>query len=116
MGEKRLHWRAEIAGEDEEWDAEIVEQVPDNRIAWRSTSGAPNAGQVVFSPRQGDQTEVFLQLQYEPRGMVENVGDALGMVKARVKGDLMRFKDFIEHRQQPTGGWRGEIHGGSKTS
>jgi uncharacterized membrane protein len=106
-----LEWTAEIAGVDKTWTAEIVEQVPDQRIAWRSTSGAPNAGIVTFQPR-GESTHVSLRLEAEPEGAVESAGDSLGFLDRQVKGDLERFKEFIEQRGVPTGAWRGEIHGG----
>ncbi|MGH7232636.1 MAG: SRPBCC family protein [Nitrospiraceae bacterium] len=109
MSDKRLHWRAEIAGKDEEWDAEITEQVPDRRIAWRSTTGAANAGVVTFHQLSNDTSKVMLQLDYDPKGFVENVGDAIGVVSQRVEGDLERFKDFIEGRGRETGAWREEI-------
>ena len=115
VGDAMTHWVAQIAGVRREWDAEIVEQVPDQRIAWRSTSGSKNAGVVTFQPAGGASTRVTLRLDYDPQGVVENVGNALGLVTARVQGDLERFKRFIEARGQETGGWRGEIHGGRTT-
>ena len=111
LDDKRLHWRAEIGGQTKEWEAEIFEQVPDQRIAWRSMAGAKNSGMVNFTPLGTDQTEVSLDLHYDPEGFFENLGDALGMVSARVAGDLKRFKEFIEALPEPTGGWRGEIQG-----
>ncbi len=104
-----LRWRAEIAGKEREWEAEITEQRPDERIAWMSTSGARNGGVVTFHRLGDSQTRIMLQLEYEPEGMVETAGDALGAVKMRVKGDLQRFKEFIESRGQETGAWRGEV-------
>ena len=112
LDEKTLRWRAKVGGKEEEWEAEITEQVPDQRIAWRSTSGARNAGIVTFQPTSSGGTRVSLRVEYDPEGAVENVGDAVGVVSARMKGDLKRFKEFIEKRQAPTGAWRGEIHGG----
>ena len=109
LGDKNLHWRANIAGKEEEWDAVITEQQPDMRVAWRSTSGARNAGVVTFHRLGENQTRVTLQLDYDPEGVVENVGDALGFVSRRVEGDLKRFKEFIESQGQETGAWRGEI-------
>jgi uncharacterized membrane protein len=109
LDDKRLHWRANIGGKEEEWDAEITEQDPDQRVAWTSTSGAPNAGVVTFHRLGENQTRVTLQLDYDPEGIVENIGDALGFVSRRVEGDLERFKAFIETRGQETGAWRGEI-------
>jgi uncharacterized membrane protein len=110
LDDKRLHWRATIGGKEEEWDAEITEQIPDKRIAWKNTTGATNAGVVTFHRLDDNQTRIMLQVEYDPQGMVENVGDMLGVVSARVRGDLRRFKDFIESRGKETGGWRGEIH------
>ena len=109
IDEKRLYWRAEIAGKTADWEAEIYEQVPDTRIAWRSLTGAPNAGTVSFQELTPDLTRVNLMIDYQPLGAVEKIGDALGLVSGRVEGDLRRFKIFIEKRGVETGGWRGEI-------
>jgi uncharacterized membrane protein len=111
LDDKRLRWRAEVAGKDVEWLAEITSQEPDRRIGWKSIGGAMNSGVVLFEPLGPSKTRVTLNLQYEPEGAVENTGSALGVVSARVGGDLKRFKEFIEERGRATGGWRGEIHG-----
>ena len=112
LDDKRLRWTAEIAGKRKEWDAEIFEQVPDQKIAWRSTSGAPNAGIISFRPIADNRTHVTVRMEYDPEGVVENVGAALGAVGTRIEGDLKRFRDFIQSRIQETGAWRGEIHAG----
>ena len=109
LDDRRLRWKANIGGKDKEWTAEIAEQRPDERVAWTSTSGARNAGVVTFHRLADHKTRVMLQVEYDPEGMVENVGDAVGFVSARVNRDLERFKDFIESRQRETGAWRGEI-------
>jgi uncharacterized membrane protein len=110
LDDKRLHWKAKIAGKDEEWDAEISEQEPDHRIAWTNTSGAKNAGVVTFHYIEPSKTRVTLQMDYEPSGVTEQVGSALGFVERRIEGDLKRFKEFIEQRGTETGAWRGEIN------
>lgn len=112
LDDKRLHWRAKIGGKLKEWNAEITEQRPDERVAWTSRGGAWNAGVVTFHRIDDNRTRVMLQLDYDPEGVVENVGDALGVVSTRIEGDLKRFKEFIEQRGRETGGWRGEIHHG----
>ena len=104
-----LHWVAEVAGQDKEWDAEITEQHPDERVAWNSTSGAKNAGVVTFHRIDDETTRVTLQMDVDPEGLVENVGTALGFLERRVKGDLERFKEFIESRGTETGAWRGDV-------
>ncbi|HEX8286996.1 MAG TPA: SRPBCC family protein [Pyrinomonadaceae bacterium] len=111
QGDANTHWRANIAGKDVEWNADIIEQTPDQRVSWRSTTGAHNAGTVSFQSESADRTRVTLRLEYEPEGFFENVGSALGFVDSRVQGDLERFKTFIESRGSETGAWRGEIHG-----
>ncbi len=116
LDDKRLHWKADIGGKTKEWDAEIQEQTPDQRIAWRSISGTQNFGQVSFNPINADRTRVSLLLDYEPEGMMEKAGDAMGVVSGKVQGDLERFKDFIESRGRESGAWRGEIHGGKEHS
>lgn len=109
-------WRASIWGKEEEWEAEIYEQVPDRRIAWRSVGGAQHGGAVEFQPLGPTRTRVTLTLNYEPTGAIEKIGDALGIFSARVEGDLKRFREFIEERGRETGGWRGEIHHGQTTA
>src|SRR5690606_21147730 len=79
IDDTHVHWPAEIWGKDKEWDAEIVEQLPDERISWRSTSGPHNAGAVRFEPLGPDRTRVHLAMSYEPEGLIENVGDAVGV-------------------------------------
>ena len=115
LDDTHLHWKAKIAGKAKEWDAEIVEQVPDKVIAWRSTSGAPNAGTVRFEPLNKERTRVKLTMEYEPQGFVENVGDAVGMVSGKVEDAVERFKKLLEERRVETGAWRGEVHGGRQT-
>jgi len=111
LDDKRLHWVAEIAGKRKEWNAEIFEQIPDQRIAWRSTTGAKNSGMVNFYPLSDERTRVTLKLNYDPEGVMENVGDKLGVLDRKVQGDLQRFKQFIQTRALETGAWRGQIHG-----
>lgn len=105
-----LHWRAKIAGKEEDWDAEITEQKPDDRIAWKNINGAKNAGCVTFHRISDNVTRIMLQLEYQPDGVVEAIGDLLGFVKRRVTGDLDRFKEYIESRGEETGAWRGQVN------
>jgi uncharacterized membrane protein len=109
MDDVTLHWKAKIAGQVRDWDAKITEQTPDQRIAWTDIGGAENAGVVTFHRIDDNTTKVMLQMEFDPEGVVEKVGDALGAVKLRVKGDMGRFKEFIESRGQETGAWRGEV-------
>ena len=109
VDDRHLHWRADVAGKEEQWDAEITEQIPDERIAWRSISGAKNAGVVTFHKISDSATRIMLQMDYDPRTIDEKVGDALGIVKSRLKGNLKRFKEFLEGRGHETGSWRGTI-------
>jgi uncharacterized membrane protein len=109
LDDTRLHWKAAIAGQEKEWDAEITEQTPDQRIAWTSRGGAINGGVVTFHRLSDVRSKVMLQLEYAPQGVVESVGDALGVVSLRVQGDLERFKEFIEKRGRETGAWRGQV-------
>jgi len=98
LDDKRLHWRADVGGKTMEWDAEITDQTPDRRIAWRSTLGAHNGGAVLFEPLSSDRTRVTVRIDYEPEGIAQNVGSAVGLPGGSVQGDLKRFKKFIESR------------------
>ena len=109
LDDTTLRWTAEIAGVKKTWKATITEQTPDQRIAWTSTEGARNAGVVTFHRLEDRKTRVTLQLDVEPEGPVESVGDALGFVQRQAKGDLERFEKFVESRGVATGAWRGEV-------
>jgi uncharacterized membrane protein len=109
LDNSHLHWKANIGGKTKEWDAVITEQVPDQRIAWTNTTGVRNAGVVTFHRLADQHTRIMLQLDYEPEGMIENLGDTLGVVSTQVRGDLKRFKEFIESRGAATGAWRGTV-------
>jgi len=111
-GDQRLHWVAEIAGVRREWDAAILEQVPDQKIAWAATGGATNAGAVRFEPAGPASTIVHLSLEYEPEGLVEQAGDKLGIVGRQAKSDLQKFKSLIEDAGYESGAWRGSIQHG----
>lgn len=109
LDDKHLQWKADIGGKEKEWKAEITEQIPDERIAWTSRGGAINAGVVTFHRLSDSKSKVMLQMEYDPQGFVETVGDAVGVVTQRVQGDLERFKQYIENRGQETGAWRGTV-------
>ena len=109
VDDTHLHWRTKVAGREKEFDAEITEQTPDQRVAWKSTEGAEHAGVVTFHRVGDDETRIMVQMDVEPDGAVEKAGDALGLVKRRVAGDLERFKELIEGRGGESGAWRGEV-------
>lgn len=114
LDDKRLHWVTSIAGVEREFDAEITEQHPDERIAWASTGGDTKQGGVVTFHRLDDaKTRVMVQIDWQPSDLVEKVGSAINVDDHRVKGDLDRFKDFIEARGHETGEWRGDVPAGS---
>jgi uncharacterized membrane protein len=104
-----LHWIAEVGGGKREWDAEITEQHPDHRVAWRAIDQDGPNGVVTFHKLDDSRTRVMVQMQYDPEGAKESIGSMLGLDSRRVKGDLESFKDFIESRGRETGAWRGEV-------
>jgi len=109
VSDTMTHWVTKIGGVTREFDAQITEQHPDMRVAWTSVDGPKQAGVVTFHRLDEGRTRVMLQMDFEPEGLVENVGDKLGVVGRRAEGDLKRFKDFIESHGGETGGWRGEV-------
>ncbi|HYN30924.1 MAG TPA: hemerythrin domain-containing protein [Dermatophilaceae bacterium] len=108
-----LHWVAEIGGVRREWDAAILEQVPDTKVAWAAVGGATNAGAVRFLPAGAGRTLVTLHLEFEPEGLVEKAGDALGVIGRQAESDPERFRTFIESRGSATGARRGEVSDGA---
>ena len=109
LDDTHLHWVASFGGSRHEWNAEITEQLPDERVAWRNTDGKDNAGVVTFHKIDDNTTRVMVQMDFVPDGIKEKIGDALGAPDRRVQGDLDRFKELIESRGVETGAWRGEV-------
>ena len=104
------HWKTSVDGVKREFDARITEQLPDERVAWTSIEGSKQAGVVTFHRLDENKTRVTVQMDFEPDGVVETAGDKLGFLDRQVKGDLKRFKDFIEGRGgDETGAWRGQV-------
>jgi carbon monoxide dehydrogenase subunit G len=113
LDDEHLTWVAEIAGVRRQWNAKILEQIPDMKVSWAATEGATNAGSVTFEDVGGGQTQVHLVLEYEPEGLVEKIGDKLNVVENQAEGDLDRFKAFIESEGYATGAWRGNVATGT---
>jgi len=109
LDDTRTHWKTKIGGVEREFDADITEQHPDERVAWKSTAGPDHAGVVTFHRLDEHQTRVTVQLDWEPEGIVEKAGSAVNADDRRVEGDLARFKEFIENRGGATGAWRGDV-------
>jgi uncharacterized membrane protein len=110
VSDTMTHWVTSVGGVKREFDAEITEQHPDERVAWTSIDEPRQAGVVTFHRLSPDTTKIMVQMDFEPEGLVETAGDKLGIVKRRVKGDLERFKTFIESRGTEEGAWRGEVN------
>jgi uncharacterized membrane protein len=113
LDDKRLHWKADVMGKTVEWDAEIYEQIPDQCIAWRSTSGKRNDGELTFDKLSENRTRITLKMVYTPEGPVEAIGDLMGAVRREAISNLKRFKEMIEQRGHETGAWRGAIKEGA---
>ena len=113
LDDTHVQWVAEIRGESRQWTTEITEQQPDKKVAWKTIEGeVKNDGVVTFEPMGDAQTRVNVQMDVESDSTAENVaGDLLGVVKSQVHGDLERFKQLIENRDEETGAWRGEVEG-----
>lgn len=109
LDDTHLHWIVEVAGRTKEWDAEITQQRPDQIVAWRSTRGTPEAGEVKFDKLGPSTTRITVRMEHEPENVLEKAGSMLGIDDRRLNEDLHRFKDMIEHRGTETGGWRGEV-------
>ena len=109
VDDTHLHWVTSVGPVTREFDATVTEQRPDERVAWKSDSGPEHAGVVTFHRLDDQTSKVTVQMDIDPEGFVENVGDKAGVLDHRVKGDLKRFKDFIESRGTETGAWRGEV-------
>ena len=109
LDDRHLHWKINVGGQEREFDAEITEQHPEERVAWRSTDGKTHAGVVTFHKLAPDETRVTVQLDWEPEGVAEKAAALVHVDDRQVSSDLDRFKGFIENRQKETGAWRGDV-------
>lgn len=100
---KRFHWKAEIAGQDKEWETEITDRAADQRLAWTSRGGIIKGWTMTFHPLSNAKSKIMLQVEYDAQGSAEHGGEALDVVSSRVQGDLERFKALIEKRWRPPG-------------
>jgi uncharacterized membrane protein len=114
IDDTHLHWVAEAGGKQHAWTAEIVEQRPDERVAWKAIEGHGNAGVVTFHHLGEAETRVTVQMEHDTAGLMESLGSVLGMDSRRVQGDLERFKELVESRGVETGAWRGEVERGER--
>jgi uncharacterized membrane protein len=113
LDDRHNHWTTKIGGIRREFDTEIVDQLPDERITWRTTSGdTAQKGSVRFQRVDDMHTRVELVMDVEPSGAAEKAADMLGTLDRRVKGDMKRFKQYIEQRGEESGAWRGRIRPG----
>ena len=109
LDDTHLHWVTSVGPVTREFDATVTEQHPDERVAWKSDDGPEHAGVVTFHRLDENRSKVTVQMSIDPEGFVENVADKANLLDLRVKGDLKRFKDFIESRGSETGAWRGDV-------
>ncbi|MGY1838805.1 MULTISPECIES: SRPBCC family protein [unclassified Modestobacter] len=110
LDDRHTHWVTKIGGVEREFDAEITEQHPEERVAWKSTDGeTKHAGVVTFHKLSDTTTRVMIQLDWEPQGVVEKVGAAVGVDDRQISADAKKFKEFIESRGTETGAWRGDV-------
>ena len=109
LDDTHLRWVAEAGGQEHQWTAEITEQHPDERVAWKAIEGHGNSGVVTFHRLGEEETRVTVQMEHETEGMMESLGSALGADSRRVQGDLERFKGLVEGRGVESGAWRGEV-------
>src|SRR5271165_841934 len=112
-GPRTLFWKVNVGGKDKQWEAEILEQVPDTRIVWESVDGLQNRGMIAFEPVDLKRTRITLTMEYEPEGFLERAGDALGIPSNQVEGDLKRFRDYIEKREGEVGSRGGQMENGA---
>jgi uncharacterized membrane protein len=109
LDDTHTHWVTSIAGVKREFDATITEQHPEERVAWKSEGEPRHAGVITFHRLDDTTTRVTAQMDLDPDGFAEQVADKSGMISGRVKGDLQRFRDFIEEHGPEAGGWRGDV-------
>ena len=98
VDDTHLHCHALIQGEERELDAEIIDRLPNEYIAWKSLSGTPSVGVVHFEPVGPRLTRVRLMMAYESNGSGHGTREAMELLGARIQDTVEHFKSFIENR------------------
>jgi uncharacterized membrane protein len=109
-------FKTKIWGVSKEFEAEIVEQRPDERIKWRVTDGLTHAGVVTFHELSERLTRIEVNLDVQPDSLIEKAARGMRHVKRAVRADLSRFKAYVEMEEHETGAWRGVIDDGKLKS
>jgi len=107
-----LMWHENIWGVRRSWEVEITDQTPCERIAWRSKGGPQTVGVVTFHRLSDHLTRIMVTMDFQPKGLFEKTASGTRISRRALTSDLMRFKGFIELRDEATGEWRGQIEDG----
>src|SRR3954469_4308187 len=109
-------FHSKVWGINRMWEAEIVEQRPDERIVFKSVNGVQITGVVTFHDMAERLTRIELNIDVDPDGPIERIARGTRMIKRAARGDLKRFKAYVEMHEDETGAWRGEIQDGDVVS
>jgi uncharacterized membrane protein len=107
-----LSFSTKVWGITKRFEAQIVEQRPDQRIEWDASEGLAHTGVVTFHKLADRLTRIEVSLDVEPHGLLEKMGRGMRFTKRAVRADLHRFKALIELDEEAEGGWRGTIEDG----
>jgi uncharacterized membrane protein len=110
--DSHVRFKTKIWAISREFEAEILEQRPNERIKWRVTEGVTHTGVVTFHGLADRLTRIEVSLDVQPGSLIEKAGRGMRHVKRAVRADLARFKAFVEMYEEETGAWRGEIDDG----
>ncbi|MPS49558.1 SRPBCC family protein [Methylobacillus sp.] len=109
LDDSHVWWQVEIGGHSIEWEAEIIEQVPDDHIAWRSVSSPRHLGLVSFKHVEIHATRVHVEIEYEADMKAEVSATMTGLLEQKISEALACYRQLLESRKRPAGGWRGRI-------
>jgi uncharacterized membrane protein len=107
-----LMWHENVWGVRRSWEAEITDQTPCERIAWRSNGGPQTIGVVTFHRLSDRLTRIYITMDFQPKGLFEKAASGMRISRRALRSDLMRFKAFVELKDEATGAWRGRIEDG----
>ena len=112
VDETTVNFQAKMWGISKRFEAEIVEQRPDKRIEWNVTDGYAHTGVVTFHPLSDNLTRIDLSLDIQPSNLIDKASRGMRFAKRAVRGDLHRFKAYVELDEDDKDGWRGTIEDG----
>ena len=115
LDDTHLIWQTQLWGRKAKSQADILEQIPDEKIVWECQGHRAHKVTLLFKEVNAHSATVSLVLEHWPKGFWQHLLANCGVISSFATASMNRFARFVEKRPLPTGAWRGEIRNGAVT-